>query len=775
MLTAKEGDVAPQDTSQYGPNFEKLEDFEPEVVSDLKWLIQQFETEDLVARRDEIKRVRRARETWKGLHYLEWNEQSGDWVMPYQVISKIKIDEEELPRYAYVTNFYQAFGLSIIAVLSRKAPTVKLWPQSARQQSDVTAARAGSDAIELIAKNNRLAQLLIDLAFYLWTDGKIGAYVRYVQDAERFGTHQRNILQSQDVPMGPDRYVCPTCGADKPAEDAQDSLLNYCPQCQNPLSEDDLVTAPKVPVPMVSGTETVANGQEEISIVSSLELKTPSWARRMQDFPYLLYKLELHKSLLRASYQHVAAKIGATSGGSVVTGQNVEERTARLTLTSGVLGQVRGDPGNNLITFTRGWLRPWAFFLVDDERRRSRLLELFPKGCYCAFAEEVFCEARNVSMMDEWRVLHAYPGDGQNRPAMGESIIDLNYRYNDLSNIQQETYEFGIPPTYIDGKLLSAEAVKGQKVLPGQRYFVQGRPGMPISQSIYTPAPPQITPDMQNSMTQMMGPIAQFLTGAFPALFGGTQENTETASGYAMARDQAMGRLGLVWEAIKAFWAEVMMIALECFRRNRSEDVEIPLEGANGIWDSKVIKMTDLRGNLNVTPETEEGFPQMWAQLRATVNQLMESQDPYIQNILGDTSNLKTLKRLLGMDQLVIPDEDSETKQFREIQMMKASPPQMVQGQPSVGPAGEIIPGAPTFTPSVPVDPLVDDHAVEGESCKRWLRSPEGQLAKYRAPAWYANVRAHLQAHVEAQQQQQLETMARAMPPAAPSPTKQAA
>ena len=61
-----------------------------------------------------------------------------------------------------------------------------------------------------------------------------------------------------------------------------------------------------------------------------------------------------------------------------------------------------------------------------------------------------------------------------------------------------------------------------------------------------------------------MGPIAQFLTGLFPAVFGGEMETQKTASGYAMARDQALGRLGLVWRRLKAFYADVMLLGVDC-------------------------------------------------------------------------------------------------------------------------------------------------------------------------------------------------------------------
>jgi hypothetical protein len=52
--------------------------------------------------------------------------------------------------------------------------------------------------------------------------------------------------------------------------------------------------------------------------------------------------------------------------------------------------------------------------------------------------------------------------------------------------------------------------------------------------------------------------------------------------------------------------------------------------------------------------------------------------------------------------------------------------------------------------PSVPVDQLLDDHAVEFEECKRWANSEAGQSAKMTNPAGFANVRAHTEAHLRA-------------------------
>ena len=96
---------------------------------------------------------------------------------------------------------------------------------------------------------------------------------------------------------------------------------------------------------------------------------------------------------------------------------------------------------------------------IEDEAVRDELLALFPDGCYVAFAGDVYCESRNESMDDHWRVLHALPGDGQNRPSVGDSLVQVQERYNALSNMQAETYEYGIPPIYADPQVLDFDAL----------------------------------------------------------------------------------------------------------------------------------------------------------------------------------------------------------------------------------------------------------------------------------------------------------------------------
>src|SRR5712664_1585560 len=200
-----------------GPNNERLEDMKPELVHALRELVRQYRQEGIVARRHEIRRIRQARLFWQGLQYAWWNPNDMNWHLPFEQRFSDDRALEEMPRYQFVTNFYQGFGLSFIAVLSQDVPSVRFYPQSAQSLEDISAARAASDVATLIEQNNHIEHLLTSIGYFLWTDGKLGAYVRYVADGQRFGFREEDVLEALEIPLGEDVYVCPQCGKETPA------------------------------------------------------------------------------------------------------------------------------------------------------------------------------------------------------------------------------------------------------------------------------------------------------------------------------------------------------------------------------------------------------------------------------------------------------------------------------------------------------------------------------------------------------------------------------
>ena len=148
---------------------------------------------------------------------------------------------EDLPRYEFVTNIYQAFGLSMVSVLSQDVPRVRFFPSSAQAEEDVAAAKAATEVAGLVERNNRIGNLIVEEAFNLWTDGKVGAYVRFVVDGQRFGFHPETEIGAREVKLGDDVYVCPECGAETPADSSAHCSSDVIPRSRFSATEESAV------------------------------------------------------------------------------------------------------------------------------------------------------------------------------------------------------------------------------------------------------------------------------------------------------------------------------------------------------------------------------------------------------------------------------------------------------------------------------------------------------------------------------------------------------
>ncbi len=199
----------------YGPNNEELPE---ELQNALRGLVMQVAEESEVARREEIRRVKQAHYFWRGLQYLWWNERDQNWHLPFEQKMTDQTSLEDLPRYEFVTNIYQAFGQSIVAVLSQSVPQVRFMPKSPSNEVDIATAKAATDVIELVERNNRIEQILAEESFHLWVGGKVGAYVRYVVDGQAFGWHPEPVIEAREKEIRPGRYLCKECGVETPED-----------------------------------------------------------------------------------------------------------------------------------------------------------------------------------------------------------------------------------------------------------------------------------------------------------------------------------------------------------------------------------------------------------------------------------------------------------------------------------------------------------------------------------------------------------------------------
>ncbi len=258
-------------------------------------------------------------------------------------------------------------------------------------------------------------------------------------------------------------------------------------------------------MPINGPTQGLAKGQVCIDHYGSLELATPPWCNEFWEFPWLQSQFEVHKGKLKAAYPHVADKISANVP---MNAEDVYGRATRLAVAQGLPVLHPGDVMYNLVTYLRTWLRPWAFDSLDDKAISKQLKDLFPDGCYCAFAGQTYCESRNEKMSDHWRVMHALPGDGQSRPAVGEASLEIQDQVNTLGNMAIEAFEYGIPPVYADTEVLDFEALTQRTIEPGVHVPARPRSGQQLAQAFFQPNPAEVPAQLFTYLQELMGPIS---------------------------------------------------------------------------------------------------------------------------------------------------------------------------------------------------------------------------------------------------------------------------
>ena len=730
---------------ELGPNYEKLKEKRPHIVSALQQLVLEYRYDGQYSQRLQILRTRYARLFKRGIQYALYNAGSGDFdfanaASGLQLPTNAQSGDPAGQRFEYVTNLYQAYLMTFVQLVSQDIPSWIAYPKSRETVEDITAAKVAVDVGGLIENNNDPHESMQKIADYLFTDGKCVQYWRYVVDGERFGYKTMPVQGTREA----------------------------------------VVEGQRMTVPSEDGEEKIPNGQEVVTYGGALEFMLPTFADTFYECPYVQWAREPHRAKLKAAFPHAAKEIEANAG---LTSDQVYERISRLGVKMNISFLTPGDALEMLPTFTTTWLRKWAFQRFDDEKLIKELEELYPDGAYVDFAGFTYCQSRSESMNDHIRVLNAFPGDGQNGPSVGDCLIDVQERYNTLSNIQAETYELGIPPIYYNATTQNQDAIGNQTSEPAVHIGIHGRPGMALEQDFFQPAPASEAASLPSTMEQLIGPVAQFLTGLFNAAGGGPMEGVagKTAAGYEIARDQSLGRVGMIYRRMKDFYVDGIGLAIEIFKKNRPEDVEVSFPGEHQEEKAKWIRLADLKGNVMVEPEADESFPRLKSQQRSVLEALMTNAaalPPELLKLFDSPENMAYVKNVMGLTELRLAGEDAEILTKRLIQKLLETPPFQGPPLPQMGPNGQVAMVAPPPQSTIQVDPILAMNpefiGMMLDEIVEWAGTDSGRTEAETNPKNYANVALfakQLNDIVQQAQQAALQQqVALKHPPKAPAP-----
>lgn len=690
----------------------------------------QCKAEDRYARLVEVKDVKQAEFYWGGRQYIWWSSQDQRWNLPTQPVAGYgDVEIEDMPRFEFVTNIYQARGLMMIANVAGAPPRIRFFPDDADDQDDLETAEGRTKLAKLIQRWNPIQKLLQEESYHAWTGGFIALWARYVKNGEKYGLD--SMPQYKESSESPDKsIICPECGWSSPADLAQPPVP--CPKCGTLLTEENITEEEGIPSIEEGNPLEVEKGRESITCWGALNCCRPQHTNSQSQWHYFGIENEVHYAILRAEFKDVGDKI---KPGLSLGADDTFERNARLSVSENTkLLTQTGANEANLCTFVNAWFRPTAFYILKDKEIRDELLELFPRGCRVEFTGEVYLRSEAQSMDDAVATTHVMPGRGQHRPAVGTSLLSVQDRVNTFSNIEAETYEYGIPVTYRASDTWDSQADSDQRAAPGLEVEVALRAGENINQRIMQLRADSVSPDMYEHSKELMGPQSDMLTGTYPALTGAgaDQGAPDTLGQQTMQRDQAMGRMGIFYVNLKQLHADILTVACKEFEAYADGTVRIPTLGPSGDFESESVDITALTGSADAYPEGDESFPDLWNQQRATMMQVADS--PYGAQLIQEAENAELFGKLTGIPDLKIPGIASRRKQLREINELTKIPQGMAMLQP--------------LAPMVEVDPVTDDHDVEAKTCKSWLNSEPGQRIKRENPMGWEAVKKHMMQHL---------------------------
>lgn len=762
----------------------------------IKELVKKAARRDYPARLIEIIATWEAALFYRGFQFLI-PERGGGWKIPGESTgygASMQMDLALLP-----TNIYSARGQMIIAALTRTVPSVRFAPQDGTSDAQITAADSADKFVKVISRNNDLIVIQTDASRYLWTDGRFGYWSRFEKNGQAYGWEEDDepddmVPESAGGGDDPSQSAVENDASDvteRPAleegsaaetdEEAGEQTITPVEEDAEEISESDEDDEDDDENPVFK--KRTPRGQEVRTAHGKLEMKlVPMMANDLPDVDALQLDLEVDVSRAKGMFPWMADKISA---GSMSITEGEIARLARQNVKLGMQSAyVTSDSVANDVTISRTWFRPSALMDISDDTIREKMIAMFPNGCLACFVGEHFAYARNESMDDSWALGQAYSGDGQNRNAMGTSTLPIQKRLNNWLDLMNDLFVRAIPKKWMDAKTFNVEALRGQTNVPGDIGSFKWQQGKPIAELIYVEEAVEPPQGLADFIKEYSGPLAELLSGAYPALAGGDVGTADSGVAIATQRDSALGRLAPTWHSIKKAEATSMKQLVRWGAKCRDGSINERVPGGETI----TLEINDLKANLLCFAESDENFPETYTQRKNAIMQVFNdsSKSPELQEVLYNGANLEFMQDMIGARDLYIPQVLAHKKQLGEIEVLsKSKPVPSPQYEAAVAAmtkfheagvdpaelqqAEQQLADLPKEMTSLPIDAQVDDNDTEMATCWMWLNGEEGRKMKRIKKDSYENVRLHFLDHQAASQAKAAKAAAMAAPGKPPS------
>lgn len=698
----------------------------------LKSIVDNLIQEDSTAREEHLRVIRKHDLFWEGFQDLWWNGTDRGWWTVADAAESNLISQADMEDYDKNVNIYRAHGESIIAASSMDIPKTKFPPMDADNPADVLTSKECDKIAQLIEHQNQ-ARMAIRRAFFtLWRQHLAAAYI-YSHEDLKYGEYKRPVMGMKDVSV--EKYSCPNCGSElQPIEGMKEGRF-YCDQCDAMVPEPNTEQTTEQEYGEID-VEILPKRKICIKVFGNKEVRVPSWARTLEDCPYLFFEEELHYSVLMDMYPE-AEEIISKMGGPI----SFEQWARSPILTD-------DGPKKQWMTHRLAWLRPCAYNIFPDMRKQLR--KKYPDGVCVIMVGNDVIKCIPSKMEEHWDLTQSTLSDHIHALPIGAPLVPIQEMENDMIQMILETIKHQVNETFVNPRALDLKTYGKVEIAPGMFSSATPRPGMGLDSEFYQTKTTTLSQEVTQFQVTLDG-AGQFVVGSMPSIWGGPNDKgSKTYGEYESSAQRALQRLGLNVEMVHLWWPRVISKAVALFRKTMKENetMVVPF-GEKGFKNVRILK-ENLVGEVGeVLPEGTTAYPETWGQRRATVFELMDRQVPEISATLFHPENSTFMKEVMGVRNLTIPGEPDRQKQLIEIAQLLREPPQQSDNP--------MMPGQMIPQPSVLTDPGIDDDQIHIETIRAWAVSEDGMALKYENPEGYQNVMLHKAAHEQNLAQQQMQ------------------
>jgi hypothetical protein len=606
-----------------------------------------FDQSDVAPRRIEIMQDWKAEHYDRGYQFLLWHRSQG-WTMPGGGTG-YGAGEQKQTAQLYHTNVYGEKKEIIVAALAREVPRVEFFPANPKHPPDQSMADIADDLKDIWAKNNNLQKLLQDAAGEFWNGGRTLFWTRYELNGDLYGYDD------------PDEPTVPETEANPPQEPIGDEgSTEYEEENESPVD---------------SKAKRKPRGRAITTCIGKLGQKVPIYVDCQGHMGGVTIYEDKDVAIARSQFPWMRDKI---KGGGDGTGETDLARIARENVRQAVSGQyVTGDSINRHTVVKHTYLRRSMFYdenVKDDVR--EELLDKFPDGVLLVKAGTEFCFARNECMDDHLEIGHPFPGKGQNRRSLGESLLPIQDYINEMVMLTLDFAKRTVPKKWMDHQAFAVDTIKSQNNIPGSIGPFERQPGVAVDQLIFIEPTPTPQPYLVTWVQWLITNLSEQISGALPSLFGAPITGQVGSEGVAIQRDQALQRVGCPWNSLQAMFASAARQAAMLTARCANKDIEDVIPGRGTIS----IKLNDMKGSVLCFPESNPEFPESWAQkeqrVTPIVDMALKSPDAAMSQMILDPTNLKEIRSILRLKGFNIKGSESVEMQEAELEILLRSTPQ---------------------------------------------------------------------------------------------------